>query len=176
MGAHVRRLVAVVLIAGCATGQGGHAGSVPDERLAQVRAECAEFIVLGDRSEALQAALEQGGFASLYLTLRGAAEGAVVGAATGGRAGDGAWIGATVGAGVGVIVGLAVGIGKNVEEQRRYRAAVEVCVGERLGSAEADGNATYSSGTITWMTRAARSRCSASQVTSGCRRAAAVAM
>ena len=35
-----------------------------------------------------------------------------------------------------MIVGLAVGIGKSVEEQRRYRAAIEGCVGERLGSAE----------------------------------------
>jgi len=117
---------------GGATGQGGLAASVPEERLARVQAECAASIVPGDRSEALQAALEQGGLASLYLMLRGAAEGAVVGAVTGGGAGDGAWIGAAVGAGVGVIVGLAVGIGKSVEEQRRYRAAVEGCVGERL--------------------------------------------
>ena len=175
MGAHVRRLVAVVLIAGCATGQGGHAGSVPDERLAQVRAECAEFIVLGDRSDALQAALEQGGLASLYLALRGAVEGAAVGAATGGGAGDGAWIGAAVGAGLGLIVGVVVGVRKSVEERRRYRAAVEGCVDERLGSA-VHRYPNYFSGTITWMTRAARARCSASQVTSGCRRVAAVAM
>jgi len=38
--------------------------------------------------------------------------------------------------GVGVIVGLAVGIGKGVEEQRRYRAAVEGCVAARLAPAE----------------------------------------
>ena len=85
MEAHVRRLVAVVLIAGCATGQGGLAASVPEERLARVQAECAASIVPGGGSEALQAALEQGGLASLYLMLRGAAEGAVVGAVTGGR-------------------------------------------------------------------------------------------
>ena len=62
--AHARRLVAVVLIAGCATGQGGLAASVPEEHLARVQAERAASIVPGDRSEALQAAREQGGLAA----------------------------------------------------------------------------------------------------------------
>jgi len=130
------RIGAVLLIAGCATGQGGGGAPVPVERLAQVQAECEALSAPGDGAEALRAALHSGGLASVYLVLRGAAEGAFWGAVTGGSAADGAWIGAAAGAGVGVIVGLVVGATQSVEEHRRARAAFEGCVAERLASME----------------------------------------
>ena len=132
MVAQVRWLVAVVLLAGCVSGQGNLAPSLPGERFAQVQAECEELPARGERGEALRAALQYGGLAGLYLVLRGATEGAFWGAVTGGGAADGAWIGAAAGAGLGAIIGVAAGVGKSVEEQRRYRAAVAWCVGERV--------------------------------------------
>lgn len=134
--AAARRIVAVLLIAGCATGQGGGSAPVPAERLPQVQAECEALAAPGDGAEALRAALQSGGLASVYLVLRGAAEGAFWGAVTGGSAADGAWIGAAAGAGVGVIIGLVVGATKSVEEHRRARAVYEGCVAERLGSTD----------------------------------------
>jgi hypothetical protein len=115
--------MAVVLLAGCVTGQGG-----VSEPLAQLRAACEESTDRGDGAEAWKAGLQYGGLASVYLVLRGVANGAFWGAVTGGGAADGVWIGAAVGAGLGAIVGVAAGVEKSLEEQRRYRAAYEACV------------------------------------------------
>jgi hypothetical protein len=133
MRAAARRLPCLVLLAGCASGQGGLALPPEDAQLARARAECAAFVTPGDGSEALRAGLEQGGLASLYLIIRGAADGALLGAVTGGGAADGAWIGAAVGAGLGLVVGLVAGVGKMLKEQRRHRAAYEACVAGRVG-------------------------------------------
>src|SRR5918995_6031051 len=118
MLARARQLLAVVLLAGCASGQGSLAVPVPEERLAQVQAVCAASVIPGDGAEVLRSALEQGGVASLYLMIRGAADGAFWGAVTGGGAADGAWIGAAVGAGLGVLIGVVDGVGKSLEKQR----------------------------------------------------------
>jgi len=133
MRAAARPLLWLVLLAGCASGQGGAALPPEDARLARARAECAAIVPPGDGSEALRAGLE-GALASLYLIIRGAADGALLGAATGGGAADGAWIGAAVGAGLGLVVGVVTGVGKSLEEQRRHRAAYEACVAGRVGS------------------------------------------
>ena len=108
---------------------------VPEERLAQVQAVCAASVTPGDGAEAIRLALEQGGVASLYLMIRGAADGAFWGAVTGGGAADGAWIGAAVGAGLGVLIGVVDGVGRSLEKQRRYRVAYDGCVAARLGEA-----------------------------------------
>ena len=65
MLAPARRLLCLVLLAGCATGQGGLAVSGPEQRLAQARAECAASVTPGEGAEAFRSALEQGGLASL---------------------------------------------------------------------------------------------------------------
>ncbi|MGH7417641.1 MAG: hypothetical protein ACREKB_07700 [Candidatus Rokuibacteriota bacterium] len=58
MLAPARRLLCLVLLAGCATGQGGLAVSVPKGRLAQAQTECTVAVTQGDGADALRPALE----------------------------------------------------------------------------------------------------------------------
>jgi hypothetical protein len=125
------RLCLAVFLAGCATGHGGIPAAVSDVRTVQARTECEETAA-HDRDDALKSAWEDGGLASLYLVLRGAASGAWWGAVTSGYAGDGVWIGAAAGAGVGMIIGLAVGIKNGIEAHERYGASYERCVAQAL--------------------------------------------
>jgi hypothetical protein len=132
-----RRLLCLILLAGCASEQGRIALPATDDPAALARAECAVSVTPGDGSEAVRVGVEQGALASLYLVLRGAADGALIGAIKGaGGAADGAWIGAAGGAGLGLIVGVVVGVGKSLEDHRRYRAMYEACVAWRAGEGE----------------------------------------
>jgi hypothetical protein len=128
----VRRLLAVVLVAGCATSHGAIPASAPAERAAQVHAECEESAARATTSGAVPTALQVAGISSLYLIIRGAAHGALIGAATGGSAADGAWIGAAAGAGLGVIIGVGVGVKKGLDAAQRHRAWYEACLADGL--------------------------------------------
>jgi hypothetical protein len=143
MRARACLLLALFLLAGCATGQGGLDVSAPDERLALARAECSASLAARDRAGAFRSGLEQGALASLYLIVRGAAGGAFWGAVTGGGAADGAWIGAVVGGGLGAIVGVVTGVERNLENRRQYRALYEICVAERVSAAAVAARSEY---------------------------------
>ena len=134
MRARARRLLCLILLAGCASGPGRIALPAADDPAALARAECATSVTPGDSSEAVRVGVEQGALASLYFVLRGAAHGALIGAIKGGGgAADGAWIGAAAGAGLGLIVGVVAGVGKSLEDHRRHSAAYEACVAWRVG-------------------------------------------
>jgi hypothetical protein len=91
MRAAARRLLCLILLAGCTSGQGRIALPAADDPAALARAECAVSVTPGDGSEAVRVGVEQGALASLYLVLRGAADGALIGAIKGGGgAADGA--------------------------------------------------------------------------------------
>ena len=74
MRARARRLLCLILLAGCASGPGRIALPAADDPAALARAECATSVTPGDSSEAVRVGVEQGALASLYFVLRGAAD------------------------------------------------------------------------------------------------------
>ncbi len=135
-------LLAMVLLAGCATGRAAAPAS-PDGAqpgsMATAHALCDEMARREERSPVFRASLALGAAGSGIMTLYAAMYGALWGAAIGGGRSEGAWIGAAAGASVGIVLGVLDGIARAETARARYRAAYDVCLGALEQTAAPDG-------------------------------------